>query len=154
MTDLSTAPAAPVLPDGLPFPAIPAEATGALRNRMEIERAICGRLVLALLAAGYALRADQEGEWGGPRSEDAREIAGQLFACDMEDIFVYRPSGDSPTGWFRCGWVQLVYGNDGHDVISDYTTNLEAVLAPVNAYADRCAELGRVATAADLEVPA
>lgn len=34
------------------------------------------------------------------------------------------------------GWVRFVYGNDGHDVISDYTTNLESVLEPINAYAE------------------
>lgn len=137
-------------PDSLPFPAISADASGAFRLRQEMERAICGRLVLTLLAAGYALRAGSEGEWYGPRTTDANEIAGQLFACDIDNLFVYRASGDSPTGWFRTASVQLVYGNDGHDVISDYSTKLETVLAPVNAYADRCAELGRVATAADM----
>jgi hypothetical protein len=34
-------------------------------------------------------------------------------------------------------WVRFVYGNDGYDVISDYTTSLEAVLAPIN---DWCSE--------------
>jgi hypothetical protein len=33
--------------------------------------------------------------------------------------------------------VRFVYGNDGYDVINDYTVDLEDVLKSVNEYADR-----------------
>jgi len=36
--------------------------------------------------------------------------------------------------------ADLSYGNDGWDVISDYTTNLEDTLAPLNKW---CQELSR-----------
>jgi hypothetical protein len=35
------------------------------------------------------------------------------------------------------GWVRFIYGNDGWDVINDYTTNLEPVIAGVNALAEK-----------------
>jgi len=35
------------------------------------------------------------------------------------------------------GWVYFVYGNDGWDVVSDYTTNLEAVLKGSGELAER-----------------
>ena len=35
-----------------------------------------------------------------------------------------------------CGHVFLVYGNDGYDVIADYTLNLEEPLSAANEIAD------------------
>lgn len=35
------------------------------------------------------------------------------------------------------GWIYLVFGNDGYDVISDYTTNLESFLKPVFELVDK-----------------
>ena len=39
------------------------------------------------------------------------------------------------------GWVWFVYGNDGYDVISDYTANekIEALMVNVNKLADKYA---------------
>ena len=33
--------------------------------------------------------------------------------------------------------MRLIYGNDGWDVVNDYTTNLEPLLAGATAEADR-----------------
>jgi hypothetical protein len=54
---------------------------------------------------------------------------------DDDRLFVYKVDG--PKGrrdWF--GWVFFVYGNDGYDVISDYTTNLESSLTATNKLAE------------------
>ncbi len=37
----------------------------------------------------------------------------------------------------QIGWVRFIYGNDGWDVISDYTTNLEPVMKLVQPLIDR-----------------
>lgn len=34
------------------------------------------------------------------------------------------------------GWIRLVFGNDGWDLISDYSVNLNSFLKPVNELAD------------------
>jgi len=38
------------------------------------------------------------------------------------------------------GWVRLIYGNDGWDVVNDYTTNLETLMAGATALADKLEE--------------
>jgi hypothetical protein len=58
----------------------------------------------------------------------------RLRACDEEWIMISTdgeyPDEDDPQG---DAWIHVIYGNgdDGLDVISDYTTNLEDVLKPV-----------------------
>lgn len=100
--------------------------------RMAMERRIVTRTVDALLAAGFYLNIDNGG--GSPElshdTQDRALLLKNLGATDDEFLLVSDGANTSH------GWVRFVYGNDGYDVISDYTTNLESVLAPVNAYAD------------------
>jgi hypothetical protein len=35
------------------------------------------------------------------------------------------------------GWVLFIYGNDGWDVISDYTCNLEPIMGPANELSEQ-----------------
>jgi hypothetical protein len=37
------------------------------------------------------------------------------------------------------GWIRLVFGNNGYDLISDYSINLETFLKPINEFADELA---------------
>lgn len=67
------------------------------------------------------------------RLADRDAILREMFATDDERLLLYRKGRAG-------GWVSLVYGNDGFDVISDYTTNLEGVLKPANELADRMEE--------------
>lgn len=39
------------------------------------------------------------------------------------------------------GWVYVVMGNDGWDVISDYTTNLEPLMSGANRLAEKYSKL-------------
>ena len=39
-------------------------------------------------------------------------------------------------GAWILGWVWLVYGNSGWDVVCDYTTSLDALMQPVLDYAN------------------
>lgn len=79
-----------------------------------LEDAIVGRLIGALVDDGFRIEiSDQDG--------------GGLFVYAAED------GGAKPKDGFKF-WARLQPGN-GADVIVDYTTNLEALLKPVNAFA-------------------
>ena len=80
-----------------------------------LEDAILGKIVNALVTNGFRVEvSDQDG--GG--------------------LYVYAAAGDGqkPDDGYDY-WVRLVPGN-GSSYISDYSTNLESVLKPVNAFAE------------------
>jgi hypothetical protein len=64
------------------------------------------------------------------KSRDIVAITKAMFSTDEDRLLLDNNDGK------RCGWVYLVWGN-GADIISDYTTNLEDVLKPAQAIADR-----------------
>jgi hypothetical protein len=106
----------------VPLPPIPHASTE--------EKLIVGKLVRDMLAAGYCLTI-----WNGgdepelERSTDEAKIFADLGASGHDEIVAHTAAGK------RAGWVMLVWGNDC-DVICDYTTNFEAVLAGANTLAD------------------
>jgi len=101
----------------------------SVTRRQKVEQRIASRLVSALLAADYTLAVCQGDEDEQPATGSKRKIMALLGECDDDRIIVYNDSK-------RIGWVHLVYGNDGNDVISDYTMNLEPLLLAVNLYAE------------------
>lgn len=98
--------------------------------RMTTEGKIAGKLITALLAAGYTVDMNDGEETTVSRSTSHDEIMQAMFTTD-EDILIARDSAGK-----QVGNVYLVYGNDGYDVISEYSLSLEAVLAPVEKYAE------------------
>lgn len=63
------------------------------------------------------------------------ESDGTVFpVADEVVIYVYQEGK-------RYGHVLLVFGNDGYDVIADYTTCLESVLRPAAECAEKLANL-------------
>lgn len=91
--------------------------------RQTVERKIARKLIKDALVAGYSLGVNNGGdedEIGS--STDAKAVLNAMFATDQDHLIFYRDNK-------RIGWALFVYGNDGWDVISDYTTNLEAVMA-------------------------
>lgn len=106
----------------------------SIKLRQGVERAIVSRIVDDLLARGYALSVDYgdgDPDYEVARSRDRSAVLGALFACDEERLFVHREGQERPFAW-----IFLVYGNDGWDVVSDYTTNLEDDLKGATALAD------------------
>lgn len=97
------------------------------------ERMIVGKLVTDLLAAGLKVSV-----WNGgddpelADSTDAATIFAAMAASDQDELTM-----DNSEGY--AGWIRLVWGNDC-DIISDYSTRLEAVMAAANALAE---ELGQ-----------
>jgi hypothetical protein len=103
--------------------------------RRRIERRIVRRIVTDALAAGYLISVHDGEEIALDRSTDARAIMASLFTTDEDTLLLARP-GD-PLG----GWVRLIYGNDGWDVVNDYTTNLDDLMVGANKAADKLEEL-------------
>jgi len=113
-------------------------------RRQKIERRVVSQLVTDLLDAGFVLSVCQGDNRDEPRAPttDKKKIMLQLGECDEDRIFCYKadntPSvGTSDRTQAVDGWVYLVYGNDGWDVISDYTGNLEKHMTKTNALVER-----------------
>lgn len=95
----------------------------------EFERKIVGRVITTLLDAGYKLTIDHGGESEViPVTDASNATLDEMFACDEERLYASKDG--------KLAWVFFVYGNDGWDVISDYSTSLEEELAPINAHCD------------------
>ena len=103
----------------------------SVTRRQRVEQRIASRAVSALLKAGYWLAVCQGDEDEQLASRNKRDVMKLLGDCDDDRIIVY----DGKTH-LRAGWLYLVYGNDGNDVIADYSCTLEKQLAAVNAYAE------------------
>lgn len=103
----------------------------------EVETKIVGAFVDSCLKAGYRLSVsldcgrDIDDMLLG--STDRAKIMEEAFAGDECHIFLH--SSDGPLRDYESGiedgrllskgWIFCVFGNDGWDVISDYTMNLE-----------------------------
>ena len=108
----------------------------SVTRRQRVEQRIVSRAVSAFLEAGYSLAVAQGGENEQPAITSKRDVMKLLGECDEDYLFVYASAPSQiKTGW-KIGWVHLVYGNDGNDVIADYSCNLEPQLAAVLAYAE------------------
>ena len=117
-----------------------------LKTRIGIERRIRNKIVDVAIDTGYAVAVFDGEEWACKATTVKKDAKDALGSVDMEHIHIMEPNPDfDPTKergpenrmWKQFGWVYLVYGNDGYDVIADYTTNLEPLLKPVNEYADK-----------------
>jgi hypothetical protein len=102
--------------------------------RQRIERRIARRTIKEAIAAGYKLGVHNGEELVIRDSTNVPKILAEMFTTDEEHLFFYNAEGK------RVGWVFFVYGNDGWDVICDYTTNLEDVMERVQVLSDKLCE--------------
>ena len=109
-------------------------ANETVRKRQEIEVAIVTKVVDDALKAGYTLSVDDGGaQMALNRSTSRMAILNALMNTDDDSLHLHR--FDSNDVEVEYGWVRFVYGNDGWDVISDYSLNIEDVLAGANKLA-------------------
>lgn len=102
-------------------------------QRLSVESDIVARTIDAMLSAGYFLQTDlRDSARPETPTRDRDTILSEMMETDDEFLGVFECATDE----LPLGWVRFVYGNDGWDVISDYTVNLESILKPVNEYAD------------------
>lgn len=93
------------------------------------EQQVMRQCIADLLAAGYELTINNGGgSFEIPWSRDAEVVFNVMGQSDEDYIFLRRDTRK---------WVRFIYGNDGYDVINDYSSSLEQVLTNTNALVER-----------------
>lgn len=103
-----------------------------LSKRVEIERRIYSRIVKDALAQGFNVSVYDGEEYALEHSVKYTEIMKAGFSTDEDALVIYKDDK-------RVGFISLIYGNCGYDVISDYTANdtMESLLTGANTLADK-----------------
>lgn len=108
-----------------------------LAKRIKTEGKIAAALIATLLAKGAVLNLNDDshgnGDWTVENSTDKAAIIQAMFTTDGDLLEAHDAEGT----WL--GWFQFIYGNDGYDVISDYTANefCEAIMEEIQPVIDR-----------------
>jgi hypothetical protein len=100
---------------------------------MGIEQKIIRRAVIDILGEGYKISVHDGGEYTVNRSIDLNLILNATQTTDSDALVVWDEDQN-------IGTVTLIYGNDGHDVIADYSNSLEEVLKGASLLADELAD--------------
>jgi len=98
--------------------------------RQRVERIVVSKIISEAKAAGYTLSVHDGQELVVKHSTSRKDILAAMFSVDEEHLIINKDGK-------RLGWIFLVYGNSGWDVICDHSTNLEELLKPVQALADK-----------------
>lgn len=98
-----------------------------VRPRARMELKIVNLLLELCKKEGYTVKISEYENDGGRTPKD---LKGAIFNLDEARLFLSK-NGEGH------GWVYLVFGNDGFDLVSDYTVNLDGFLKPVMELADR-----------------
>lgn len=101
----------------------------AVRQRAEMELKVVRAVIADLRSAGFVLRISDGHDYGEGAVSDEQAID-EIFNLDEAYIHCFRLSPEP------VAWIHLVMGNDGWDVVCDYTTNLEPVLTKSRWVAD------------------
>jgi hypothetical protein len=105
-----------------------------VKTRQMIEKRIARKFIQVALAAGYAISLDNGGhDFEFEHSSDFKVITGAMHAMDEERLHLSKDGK-------HIGWVFFVYGNDGWDVICNYTVNLEHLMPEVSQLCERLEE--------------
>lgn len=99
--------------------------------RRQIERLLAREAATRLITAGYALTVNDGEDDTLKASKDVAAVLLAMFTTDEDWLIVLDSAGT------RKGWVRFIYGNDGYDVVNDYTVNLEPIMSEVNKVADK-----------------
>jgi hypothetical protein len=95
----------------------------AVRARQRVEQTIALTVAQVLLDAGFSLGVNDGEETTVTHSTDIEAIKKALFTTDEDYLYVYAKDRSANERDKRPdGWVRLIYGNDGWDVISDYSS--------------------------------
>ena len=111
--------------------------SNAVRKRQAIEKAIAVAAIDQLLAAGFSLGVNDGEETTIHHSKDKSAIVKALFTTDEDYLYVYEANDIDMSDLRPAYWVRFVYGNDGYDVISDYSVSLDPHLTEAIALAEK-----------------
>lgn len=93
----------------------------SVKMRQEVERKIATAFVKAAIDARYEITVDYG---DGPTNLlfTSRAVLAKMFQGDDDMLVLFKQAKSK-------AWIHFVYGNDGWDVISDYSVNLEPLMA-------------------------
>ena len=97
-----------------------------------VEKLIAAYVADRLVNADFELALD-DGEETGERTMKVERITSAMGEVEDERLVVYKIGQPEPFAW-----VRFIYGNgnNGFDVVADYTTNIEPVMSRVSGYVD------------------
>ena len=99
-----------------------------VKHRIAVEKQIAFAIIDSLVSAGFLVEInDGEGIVVEP-TKNEEVLKGGLHTTDEDLLVAYRV--DAIGSLKRMGWVQLIYGNLGWDIIADNTTTMEQFLEP------------------------
>lgn len=101
----------------------------SVQMRIEVEKKVIRAFVDAAIADGCKISVNDGEETVLKHSTDVAAIEAAMMSTDEDRLFISKDGK-------KFGWVRCIYGNDGWDVISDYTTNLEYLMTEANKVAD------------------
>ena len=94
-----------------------------MSNAIEkIERAIVTEALMGLLDAGYYVSVNDGEDMPINYSRDLDEILAALWAADVEWLIASERRADGQ--YLNVGAICLVYGNDGFDVMQDWSESI------------------------------
>ncbi len=92
-----------------------------IRFRQDLERRITDEIVKALFAKDMVVRIHDGEDYCTKRTTDPVAVQEAVQSTDEDTIFVYIVEEKQPIGS-----ISLVYGNDGYDVVSDWSGRNDA----------------------------
>lgn len=90
-------------------------------SKRRMEHDIVSALIKAAIADGYSISVYDGDAYHIKKSTDMGNIIDALFSVDEEYLHLAKEGSSG-------GVVMLVYGNDGWDVIADYTGGVEHLM--------------------------
>jgi hypothetical protein len=102
-----------------------------MNSTFEVRRTIEHRIIKRVIADALSDETIELSVDDDPPTRNPEALHQAVVAVDEARLYFHRQGEKA-----AYGWVFFVLGNDGWDVICDYTTNLGPVLAGANALAD------------------
>lgn len=106
----------------------------SVKMRQEVEKKILRSAAEAVIAAGFSIIVNDGEKDATERLADVDAVMAAVCSTDEDYFVVCKRTKRVANSQF--GWIRFIYGNDGWDVINDYTTNLEDILKPTIALAE------------------
>jgi len=114
------------------------ELAPAVVKRQAIERKIVRQFAKEMFAHGFTIRIDNGGDtYETGHLNRIGKLTKEIMATDEERLYVFRKGDDGQPAKKPFAWAYFVYGNDGWDVMSDYTTNLDGLMPLTEAMIQR-----------------
>lgn len=112
-----------------------------LKMRIAIEEFMARKTVHHLIERGYFITMNDGEVDTVKKSQNIRNIVSAMFSTDGDVLKVYtrcsKQTDDGEKFEFKyIGRIDFIYGNDGYDVISDYSISLEEDLKPLMELAE------------------